>query len=376
MSQLNGSAEEARRFRKRRAGVLRAARAEKRVDAMLATDTADIRYLCGLHEGSQSLLFGDKWSVLLTRKMFARVAPGQCPGTEVVLSDNDAKKIAEEVGARGVRRLGVEEALLHVPRHRVLTRKLGRKLVKMPQIVVEYRAVKDEQEIHLTRKAVRIAERAFREMMASGAGRLIGQTEKKLAADLEYRMRCLGADRQGFGMTGIIIGSGPNSASCHHLPTARKVKRGEPVLFDWGAEVDGYRSDMTRVMFAGKPSDQIAEIYSVVEKALHASTRKLRPGAVTGDIYNAAFDVIDAAGYAEQFPHGLGHGIGLVIHEQPRFSRGLKDRLKRGMIVTIEPGIYLDGEGGVRLENDILLKPGGHQVLGSLPTKLSRAILV
>ena len=355
--------------------MLKAARSEKQIDALLVTAPKDIRYLSGLHEGSGSLLIGDGWALLLTRRMFLAVARQQCPGMQIEVCDDDTRRIAEEVATRDLKKIGLEESMVHVPRHRTLRRKLGRKLVALPAIVLEYRAVKDDEEIRITRKAVRIAEKAFRQLIEPGADGLVGQTEKQLAADLEYRMRCLGADRQGFGTNGIIVGSGPNSASCHHLPTTRRIKRHEPLLFDWGAEIDGYRSDITRVVFPGRPSDRMAEIYTVVEKALKTSTRKVRPGAVTGHVFQAAFDVIEEAGYGDHFPHGLGHGLGLVIHEQPRLNRNNKVRLKKNMIITVEPGIYLDGKGGVRLENDLLLVAGGHKVLGSLPTSLKRAIL-
>ena len=373
------------RYRKRRRSVLQQARRHKPIDAFLATDASDVRYLSGLTEGSESLLFGDDWAVVMTRAMFADQASKECPGTEVVLTDPsdrtkppaDNEEIARQLRKHRARRLGFDETLINLARYRSLTKHVSeRRLAPFRGLVVSCRAVKDRQEISLTLKAVRIAEKAFRDLIARGADYFVGQTERQLAAELEYLMRSLGADRQGFLMNGIIVACGPNSASCHHFPTSRRVRRGDAVLFDWGAEVEGYRSDITRVIFIGSVPDTFREIYSLVENALQKSVAAIRPGVRTHSIDKIARGFLTEAGYGEEFRHGLGHGIGLQIHEQPRLTQqGTPVRLKRNMLVTVEPGIYLDGIGGVRLEDDILVTATGAKNLCTLPTALDDAVV-
>ena len=383
MAQKKGTKDQTEaRYASRRRTVLRAARKSSPVDAMLVTNATDIRYLCGVTEGSQSFLFGDNWAVILTHKMFRDAVADECHGAEVIAVERgdgksappDDLELGKQVRSRKLKRVGFDDSLISHSRFVTLTSCVSeKKLVNCQGLVVGVRAVKDQDEIATTRKAVKIAEAAFKELTGRGVDYFVGKTELQLAAELEYLMRTGGADRQGFPDSGIIVAAGPHGASCHHFPTRRKVRRGEAVLFDWGAELAGYRSDITRVVFVGDVPKIYHEIYPVVEKSMCAAIAAVKPAVRNTRLDKIARGILKDAGY--DLCHGLGHGIGLQIHEQPRLTAGPSAPLKKNMIITIEPGIYIHGVGGVRLEDDILVTGDGHQNLCSLPTSMRKMIL-
>ncbi len=376
--QTSSDRDPGKRFADRRRAALRALKQQTNAEAMLVTHGCDIRYLTGLTEGSRTLLIAKGLSVVMTNRMFAGVAPAEAIGSDVIITTQpDDKHLAELVRKHKIKKLAFQEDLITLARYRALAEAVGeRKLAPTRGLMVAVRSVKDEDEIATTRKAIRIAEIALKQMMAQGAKHFVGRTEKSIATELEYRMRECGADRQGFPFNGIICAAGPNSASCHHFPTSRKIRTNEPLLIDWGAEVDGYRSDMTRVLFMNKPPEIYHEIYPLVERAYKAGIAALKPGVTNHTIDRASRGVIEAGGHGELFRHGLGHGIGLEIHEDPRLAgSGPAVRLKKGQIVTIEPGVYFDGHAGCRLEDDILIVPGGHKNLCTMPTRMERMVL-
>jgi len=373
------------RYAARRRGVVKAVAKAHKVDVLLITNATDVRYLTGCCEGAQALLFGRDWAIIFTGKMFEHAIPEQAPGVDVRVVD----KVVHAAAAAALREkkhrraIGFQGSHMSWAQHQAWSKGLGRrKLVSIQGAVVDYRAVKDEKEIRLIRKCVRIAEKAFLELVGRGLGYLVGQTEKTLATELEYLMRGMGADRQGFPMNGIIVASGPNSASCHHQPTTRKIRRNEPLLFDWGAELDGYRSDITRTIFTGSVPGRFEEIYNLVLKANEAGVAVLKPGVRCQTVAKSAWGVIRDAGYGETIRHGLGHGLGLDVHEQPGFGNGLTLRdgknpvLRKGMVVTIEPGIYYKGEGGVRIEDDLLVTAKGRTRLTRLTRKLADLVIL
>lgn len=375
--------DEAKRNADRRRGVIRQAVKNHGVEAVFVTNTTDIRYLSGCREGGAGLLLGSGWSVLFTSKMFAEVVPAEAPGVDVcVMKEGLYKALAAALRANKHRRaLGFQGNSMTWAQQQALSKGLGRrKLVSIGDTVVDYRAVKDDAEIRLIRKCVRIAEDAFLELTGRGLCYMVGKTEKQLAAELEYIMRQGGADRQGFPFNGIIVASGPNSASCHHQPATRKVRRDEPLLFDWGAELDGYRSDITRTLFTGSVTDRFREIYNVVLDAHDAGVQAMKPGVRCGTVAKTAWDVVRAAGYGETIRHGLGHGLGMDVHERPGFGNGARNelrkvRLRRNMVLTVEPGIYFKGEGGVRIEDDVVVTAKGRRRLNRLPRSLDKMIL-
>ena len=220
--------------------------------------------------------------------------------------------------------------------------------------------------------ALRVAEQAFVELTGGGAKALIGRTERQIAAELEYRMRMLGADKPSFES---IIAAGPNGSKPHYRPRDRVVRKGEAVLIDWGAMVDGYCSDLTRVVFTGTIPPKIAELYEIVLRAQQAGIAALSAGAACKKVDAAARQVVEDGGYGKQFVHGLGHGLGRQVHEAPSLARTSDTRLRCGMVVTVEPGIYLPGVGGVRIEDDVLVARQGPRRLSRLSRDLQAMVL-
>ncbi len=373
-----------KRYAARRRGIIKAATKTHGVEVVFITDSTDVRYLTGCTEGAAGALCGHGWCTLFTGKMYEHVVPDQAPGADVrVLNGSIGKAVVEVLREKKHRKaLGFQGNTMTWAQHGAFQAALGRrKLVSIKDTVIDYRAVKDDREIKLIRDCVRIAEGAFGELTGRGLRYVVGKTEKDLAAELEYLMRQRGADRQGFPATGIIVASGPNSASCHHLPSSRKVKNNEPLLFDWGAELDGYRSDITRTLFTGSVPGRFEELYKLVLEAHNTGVGAMRPGVSCNTVAKKAWDVIRDAGHGDTIRHGLGHGLGLNVHERPGFGNGItprngcSPRLRKGMIMTIEPGIYFKGEGGIRIEDDILVTAKGARSLNKLSRGLEDMIL-
>jgi len=227
--------------------------------------------------------------------------------------------------------------------------------------MVNIRKVKDDHEVDLIRKSVGVAEEAYEAIRAEIKE---GQTENYLAGLLVFELRARGASNSSFP---VIVAAGANSSLPHYRPGEALVQRDQPLLIDWGAMYKGYCSDLTRTMMVGRVSSQIKKIYSVVLEAQQAAIKFLRPGVTTLQADRVARDVIDKHGFGKEFGHGLGHGIGREIHEMPSMRKtGGEEELRPGMIVTVEPGIYLPGEGGVRIEDDVLITHSGCEVLSSL----------
>ena len=279
----------------------------------------------------------------------------------------DAVKAA--LVGRGVRSLGIEGNDVTVTLRAELQRGLRRvRLRPLSGEVAAMREVKDAAEASMIRRAVRIAEGAFKELLAGGRKSFVGRTEAQVAAEVEYRMRLSGAERAAFE---TIVACGPHAAMPHYRPGATRIRRGDVVLIDWGAVVGGYASDLTRVVFTGRIPPRIARVYEIVLRAQAAGIRAVRPGAACGSADAAARSVIVDAGYGEAFAHGLGHGLGLEVHESPRLGAKVRQRLRTGMVVTVEPGIYLPGVGGVRIEDDVIVVPGGRRRLSTLSRRLA-----
>jgi Xaa-Pro aminopeptidase len=364
---------------RRRAVLSQARRGNKQpADAAFITKAADLRYLCGSTEGCTGLYFDRSRAVAFTNTMFVVRVTRECVGCEISMPKKGVHAgLAAVVRQRKRQRIGLREEILTVPQERSLTNALdGTETCDIAKAINGVRALKEEGEIAVMRRAMAIAEDAFRELTGKGAAYFIGKTERHLAAELDYLMRLRGADAMAFA---TIVASGPNSYNCHHVPGDRVVGPDEPVLFDWGAEVDGYRSDTTRVVFTGGVPEALAPIYQLVLDAHDSAVAKMRPGVRSYTVNEAARGLIDAAGYGKEFRHGLGHGLGLETHEPLGFGKrptsGTGMILKRGMVLTVEPGVYLEGIGGVRIEDDILVTPVGHERLNTLPRDLASMIL-
>lgn len=280
------------------------------------------------------------------------------------------EEVIRACGELKIKKLAVQSKHLSVGEHAEFRRRLrGTRLMLAPPILESMRRLKDEIEVAIMRRAIDVAEDAFK---ATCKTIRAGQTELELAARLEYEMKCRGASSPAFP---TICAEGANAAAPHARPGRRKIKRGSAILFDWGARVGRYCSDLTRMVFVGSIPPRLRVVYAVCLEAQLAGVDAVRPGARMCDVDEAARSVIKKAGYGSRFTHGLGHGLGLNVHEPPSLSWRSKDELVPGMLVTVEPGIYLPGVGGVRIEDDVLVTARGKRVLTSLDKSLEGAIV-
>lgn len=342
--------------------------ADRPLDALLITNPKNVTYLSGFTGDSTNLLvFPDK-AYLLSDTRYTIQLSEQSPEIPAEIRDSGQTMISltEQVLSQEVSEhawtLGVEAAHLSLLDFRGMERELNRmggNLVPTIGIVEKLRSVKDKLEIQQTRLAIEFAQRGF-EMIR--AGLRPDQSERELAFELEYQMRKLGADDDSFP---TIVGVGQRAALPHAVPGSTKIADGDFVLFDWGAAIGGYRSDLTRVLLTGKKTPKYKKIYNIVRNAQEAAIEAIKPGLRGCDIDQVARSVIAKAGFGPNFGHGLGHSVGLEIHESPSFSPKCDTVLEPGMIITVEPGIYLEDWGGIRIEDDILVTKTGCEVMTS-----------
>ena len=344
---------------------LRATARTAGLDAVLVTRLVNVRYLTGF-TGSNGVLLvpADGPDVLCTDGRYTTQAGVQSPDVELLVDRDSVVSLARRAATDGHRRLGFESHDVTVDLHRTLAEKVG-ELVSVCRAVETLRATKDDEEIALLREACAIADRALADLIAAG-GLRPGRTEREVGRDLDSRMLDHGAYAPSFE---TIVAAGPDSAIPHHRPTGRVLERGDLVKLDFGAEFGGYHSDMTRTVVLGAPADWQREIYELVRAAQTAGREALDVGAEMTAIDAAARDVIAAAGRAEEFAHGLGHGVGLEIHEAPALSPLGAGTLGDRMAVTVEPGVYLPGRGGVRIEDTLVVRDGAEPDLLTTTTK-------
>lgn len=353
-------------YRKRIAALKRAMRA-KGLQSLLITNRPDIRYLTGFHgEASWLIVGGAKPIVISDFRLAEDLAPVRPLATVVIRGAMTmVEAVAEAIGKRGAK-LGVPRAHLTLDEYAQLSSALGAsRLVATGGLISGLRVQKDAAEVALLRKAIRIQEESLCNILPTIEP---GQTEGEVCALLEYEMKSLGADGPSFE---TIIAAGGNSSRPHHRPTQAKLRAGQLLLIDWGACVRGYHGDLTRTFAIGKWPRPFEDIYSIVLEAQLAAIDAIKPGVMSSDVDAAARNIITKAGYGEAFGHGTGHGIGLNIHEAPNLGQPSSARpptaLEPGMVVTVEPGIYLPGAGGVRIEDDVLVTERGRRVLSTLP---------
>lgn len=369
---------------RRRRAFEAARRGHHRVDAVILCDPRDIHYLTGTSHGISWLVLQAEGTFAVSRHMLVSEVRAAAVDCEILLASTRSTDFPDlecfvigELTRRGLATVVLDPAKLSAQSYlRFTSHAAGANLAVgcVPELLAGVRAVKDAAEIALTRRCVWIAEQAFVDLLHGGAAALIGRTERELANELKGRMWALGADRQGFPETGIIVASGPNSASAHHAPGHRRIVAGEALLFDWGAELAGYRSDITRTVFPGGVPEFALQAYPIVEQALHHASQRLRAGAPMGEIDRVARDTITDAGYPE-FHYGVGHGVGLAIHEAPWLRAHSTELCETDMLTTIEPGIYLPDVGGIRIENVYRVTADGNERFGNLPTHLGAMLI-
>jgi Xaa-Pro aminopeptidase len=338
------------------------------VDALLVTDLVNVRYLTGFTGSNAALLVhgeDDARSRFCTDGRYREQSAVEVPDLPRVEDRAGALRLAAEAAGCGVARLGFESDAVTVDAHAALVEAAGPvHLRRAPGLVQRLRAVKDEAEVAALRAACAAADAALADLLAAG-GLAPGRTEVEVALDLEDRMRRHGAQGPSFA---TIVATGANSAIPHHRPTGAVLARGDLLKLDFGALVDGYHSDMTRTVVLGPAADWQREVYALVAAAQAAGTAALAPGTAVADVDEAARAVVRDAGRGEQFLHGLGHGVGLQIHEAPALAATGAGNLAAGMAVTVEPGVYLAGRGGVRIEDTLVVTDGPADLL-TLTTK-------
>ena len=333
---------------------------EKLEEPLLVSDPANVRYLSGLQSSNAALLVEKDRVRLFTDFRYAESARA-IDGVEFVEAKRDLYQTLSELLSGPI---GFEASAVTFERYARLHAG-GVEPVPRYGLVEELRAVKDEDELEAIRRAAEIGNNAFQRLADEGG--LVGETERDLAWRMEQFLHDGHADSVSFA---VHVASGPNSAKPHSLPGERRVEAGEIVLVDAGCMVDGYCSDCTRTFATGPLPDELKRAYEVCLDAQLAGLDAIGPGASGPGVDAAARDRIEAAGFGEFFGHGLGHGVGLLVHEDPRLAQESRHTLAAGNVVTVEPGIYLPGLGGIRIEDLVVVQDGEPEILTSFTKDL------
>lgn len=349
---------------------LRALLAERGLDAALVSLPANRFYLSGFtaedhgpDESSGVLLVDREGATLLTSATNAPWAEAEARLPVVAWERPWERFVGERLRGEGWSRVGFEDAALSVACHRALTEAAGAGVAFAPlgNAVDRLRAVKEPAELALMTEAIRLTDAVF---VAATTGLAVGTTERELAWRIEREMRERGADGPAFP---TIVAAGPHGARPHHAPSDRPLAAGEPIVIDMGARLGGYAADLTRTIWIGEPTPELRAVYTTVEAAQRAALGALRAG-ISGKAVDAiAREVFEAAGRGDQFTHGLGHGLGIRVHEAPSLGQRSTDDLVAGQVVTVEPGLYVAGWGGVRIEDVGVVADDGFRVLTTAP---------
>jgi len=336
--------------------------AQDGVAAIAVSNPSNVFYLSGFRGSSGALLISGDRAALFSDFRYRLQAKEQTPDYEFIeIPKRLICHLGGQAKAWGIRRLGYEAGHLTCEARGQLAEGAGDAELTPSSPVENLRAAKSPDEVELIREAVRLADEAMEHMV--GALRL-GAVEREIAFEGEFHMRRTGAEAASFN---FIVASGPRSALPHAETTNRRLQPGDLVVIDIGARAHGYCSDVTRTFAIGSADERAREVYSTVYRAQRAAAAAVRAGAVCMEVDAVARSIIADAGYGEAFGHGLGHGVGIDVHEAPRLTKGEEARLSAGNIVTVEPGIYLEGFGGVRLEDMVLVGEDGAETLTGSP---------
>jgi len=350
-----------------RLDALAAKLAERELGALLVSDLVNVRWLTGFTGTNGAAVVGAGPPRFVTDFRYLTQSAAQLDAVWEREIETDLLKRAVEGLPAGPLRLGFDDAHVTVSQHAQLERLVAEReveLVAAGGIVEALRAVKDPDEIARIRAAAALADEAFEEVVGAG---IVGRTERDVALDLEIAMRRRGAERASFAP---IVAAGEHGALPHAVPRDVPIPAGTLVVIDWGAQLDGYASDCTRTVATGELDPRDRAVYDTVLSAQEAALAAVRAGPTGQEVDAVARGIIDAAGHAEHFGHGLGHGVGMEVHEGPRLSKQGQDALAAGNIVTVEPGIYVPGAVGVRIEDLVAVTADGHEVLNGLPKAL------
>lgn len=355
---------------------LRAALAARDADAALITSLVNVRYLSGLASSHAALLVpADGRPVLATDSRYALTAERECGDLELVTSRSAELELAGLAARRGLPRLAFEAHEMTVERRDAIVSSAGDlELQPLGRAVEGLRMVKDTGELALLARACAITGEAFDAVAQQIRA---GMTERELAVLIERTMIEAGAEKPAFD---TIVASGPNGAIPHHTPAGRAFLRGDMITIDCGARYGGYHADMTRTVVLGPPADWQRDLYALVAAAQRAGIEAAGPDAAVADVDAAARSLITEAGHGRHFSHGLGHGVGLEIHEAPMLGHARPGRLAERVPITVEPGVYLPGRGGVRIEDTLVVRSGppatARDLLTTTTTATPRELLV
>jgi Xaa-Pro aminopeptidase len=327
------------------------------VRALLITRLPNVRYLTGFTGSNGQLILTSTDGIFLTDGRYAEQARHEVPElTRRAYSGEFATPFASACGDLGADRVAFESSGVSYKLYTTLAQ-TGVALVPTTDEVERLRRVKDPEELGAVEAAQAVTDDAFGAILGRFSE---GVTEREIALELDTTMRRLGADGLAFE---TIVAFGEGAAEPHHTPSGRVLAPGDVVKMDFGCVIDGYHSDMTRTVSFGNPPADLREVYEIVREAQRIGVEAVRPGIAAGELDAVVRDFITEAGYGDRFGHGLGHGVGLEIHEAPWLRSGGKDVLDEGTVVTVEPGIYLNGVGGVRIEDMVAVTADGARVL-------------
>lgn len=353
----------------RRRETIRDGLAERKIDALLVSSAPNVRYLSGFTGSNGNLLLWPGGAILFTDPRYDLRSKEEVNCRVTVTRRPLILDVAARIGRLGLRRIGYEQTRMTCDLFEALKSRLPARatLVPIAGWIEELRMVKSPAELALIRQSVETNSSAYEE----AAARLkAGMTERDLAAELEYRMRRLGAEKPAFD---TIVAAGARTALPHSEPSSARLEQGTLAMVDMGALQEGYASDMTRMLFLGAPTPKVKRVYRAVLEAQLAAVAAVRAGVQASRVDQAARRVLKSYGLGRAFVHSTGHGLGLEIHEGPRIGKTGKTRLEAGMAITIEPGAYLEGFGGVRIEDTVVVTASGCEILTPTSKKL-RAI--
>jgi Xaa-Pro aminopeptidase len=339
---------------------LRALMEARRIPSLLVTNLVHVRYLTGFTGSAGLALFGPHHAVLWVDPRYTLQAREQGCGVEVIEEKKGLLKgSAGWLGKHAVRELGYEASNLTCAQFQQLRTEAGHTIRLRPvgDLIEELRVVKDRGEIEAMRSAGQITAGVFEDLLTRIKP---GVQERDLAAEIEYRMRQRGAEGAAFE---TIVASGSRAAYPHARSSSKLLQEEELVIFDLGAILNGYAADMTRTVFLGEPSRRVRRLCAAVLKAQREAVERVQDGIKAGDVDATARRVLAEHGLVRHFTHSTGHGVGLEVHERPRLAKGERTRLRAGSVVTVEPGVYLEGFGGIRVEDTVLVGPNGPEIL-------------
>ncbi len=337
---------------------------EENLDGLLISDLTNLRYLIGYTGDNGLLLLSKGKALFFTDFRYAEQSKREIRNAKIKIRERDLFSVFPIEFVVGMKRLGFEAENISYQNYQRLKKQIKKtKLVPCGNWTKDLRAIKDEMELNLIRKAAEINDKIFALVLRRLKP---GLREREIANEIEYEIRCNGGE---LAFPPIVAG-GRNGALPHYQPGMKKLKFGEPVVIDFGTKYQGYCSDMTRTVFIGRASRYSKKIYSIVLEAQLAALAMLKPGEKASVVDASARDFITKKGYGKYFGHSLGHGVGLLVHENPALAKTSQAILAENNVITVEPGIYLPEWGGVRIEDLVRITPNGYEILSKSPKEL------